>query len=111
MILSVLVSLLYNLMQKRRQTPIRSFRFYFIMEKTQLVLKLYSNNIDNLHENNQQIETIIHYGTYPSLNMKLTDAIRGLMASCHVKIKQRRHAIDSHDFRTFKHEPSIFPLP
>jgi len=81
------------------------------MSKNQSVLKLYTNNIDNLHETSQQIETIIHYGPYPSVNMKLADAIRGLMASCHVEIKQRRHAIDSHDFRTFKHEPSIFPLP
>lgn len=103
--------LLYNLKQKRRQIPISSFRFYFIMSKNQSVLKLYTNNIDNLHETSQQIETIIHYGPYPSVNMKLADAIRGLMASCHVEIKQRRHAIDSHDFRTFKHEPSIFPLP
>jgi len=106
-----LFSFLYHLMQKRRQTPICSFRFHFIMEKNQSVLKLYSNNIDNLHKINQQIGTIIHYGTYPSLNTKLADAIAGLMASCYVKIKQRRHAIDSHDFRTFKHEPSIFPLP
>jgi hypothetical protein len=81
------------------------------MEKNQLVLKLYSNNIDDVHKNNQQIETIMHYGPYPSLNVKVADAIRGLMASCHVKIKQRRHAIDSHDFLTFKHEPSVFPLP
>jgi hypothetical protein len=81
------------------------------MEKNQLVLKLYSNNIDNVNENNQQIETIMRYGPYPFLNMKVADAIRGLMASCHVKIKQRRRAIDSHDFLTFKHKPSVFSLP
>ena len=46
-------------MQKRRQTPIYSFRFYFVMEKNQSVLKLYSNTVDNMHEKSQEIETII----------------------------------------------------
>jgi hypothetical protein len=36
-------------------------------------------------------------------------AIGGLIALCRVKIKQRKRVIDSHDIRTFKHEPSTVP--
>jgi hypothetical protein len=35
-------------------------------------------------------------------------AIGGLISLCRVEIKQRKRLIDSHDIRTFKHEPSAF---
>jgi hypothetical protein len=42
------------------------------------------------------------------MRIKFTAAIGGLIALYRVKIKQRKRVIDSHDIRTFKHEPSTF---